>query len=120
MNNEVYKSTLLDLAGNVFETRSFLAVLNTMLIAIAKCRSNSASIAVASSIEFRELFEYFMNNDPTSLFDELIIQGSHGRIMSRLTVVIMMVGKKPSTRFAFRSHRQQFVASLICVHNVCG
>ena len=71
----------------------FLAVLNTMLIAIAKCKSNRASIVVASSIEFRELFEYFMNNDPTSLFDELIIQGSHGRIMSRLTVVVMMVGK---------------------------
>ena len=91
-----------------------------MLIAIAKCKSNSASIVVASSIEFRELFEYFMNNDPTSLFDELIIQGSHGRIMSRLTVVVMMVGKKPSTRYSLRSHRQQFVASLICVHNVCG
>ena len=71
----------------------FLAVLITMLVTIAKCKSNSASIAVASSIEFRELFEYFMNNDPTSLFDELIIQGSHGRIMIRLTVVVMMVGK---------------------------
>ena len=60
MSNEFGNSFLMDLAGNAFETRSFLAVLITMLVTIAKCKSNSASIAVAyvsSASKFASLWD---------------------------------------------------------------